>query len=76
MAHLTGTLHIQRAQVGDTFTHNGEQFTTVPMQKPTIHSPCKGCVFHYKDEIPACDYETPDCVSYDVIFIRAPKAQE
>lgn len=75
MAHLTGTLHTQRAQVGDTFTKDDEQFTAIPMDNYAAN-PCKGCAFCGMDEIPRCDYETPDCVSFNVIFIRAPKAKE
>lgn len=69
MAHLTGTLHTQRAQVGDTFTSiNGLDYQAVLMDK-SGENVCDGCEFNPKN----CTGATPDCVSYDVIFIRAPQ---
>ena len=73
MAHLTGTLRTQRAQIGDTFTYNGIQYIAVQQvysqQRPT-GSVCRGCAFYRNGKYTCYRQQVPECVSEDVVFVQ------
>lgn len=75
MAHIliTGNGMKHRAEAGDTFTLNGETYQAVAMDLPVSDHPCRDCVFFKTSRFYDGCLDVPDCVSLEVIFVRAPK---